>query len=77
MYFHTFVQWASDWGWIEQTLNSRRSPPETEVFFFLLLLLHKVGTVRMHWLVGQYSKPKLLMVWVCNYARLLEASVAI
>ena len=34
LYLHTFVQWASDWGWIEQTLNSRRSPPETEVFFF-------------------------------------------
>jgi hypothetical protein len=32
LYFHTFVLWASDWGWIEQTLNSRRSPPETEVF---------------------------------------------
>jgi hypothetical protein len=28
MYFHTFVLWASDWGWIEQTLHSRRSPPE-------------------------------------------------
>ena len=23
--------WALDWGWIEQTLNSHRSPPETEV----------------------------------------------
>ena len=30
-YFHTFVLWALDWGWIEQTLKSRRSPPETEV----------------------------------------------
>ena len=28
LYFHTFVMWALDWGWIEQTLNSRRSPPE-------------------------------------------------
>jgi hypothetical protein len=27
----------SDWGWIEQTLNSRQSPPETEVFFSLSL----------------------------------------
>ena len=27
--------WASDWGWIEQTLNSRRSPLETEVFLSL------------------------------------------
>jgi hypothetical protein len=32
LYFHTFVLWASDWGWIEQTLNSRRSPPETAIF---------------------------------------------
>jgi hypothetical protein len=39
MYLHTFVLWASDWGWIEQTLNSRRSPLETEVF---LLDLHNV-----------------------------------
>ena len=37
-YLHTFVQWASDWRWIEQTLNSRRSPSKTEVFFLLLLL---------------------------------------
>ena len=35
LYFHTFVMWASDWGWIEQTLNSRRSPPEAEVFLSL------------------------------------------
>ena len=40
MYFHTFVMWASDWGWIELTLNSRRSPPETEVF--LLYLMTKI-----------------------------------
>ena len=26
------VPWASDWGWIEETLNSRWSPPDTEVF---------------------------------------------
>ena len=32
LYFHTFVMWASDWGWIEQALHSRQSPPETEVF---------------------------------------------
>jgi hypothetical protein len=32
LYFHTFVLWASDRGWIEQTLNSRWSPLETEVF---------------------------------------------
>ena len=31
LYLHTFVMWALDWGWIEQTLNSRRSPLETEV----------------------------------------------
>ena len=36
-YFHTFVMWASDWGWIEQTLNSRRSPPETEVFLSMIV----------------------------------------
>ena len=35
LYFHTFVLWASDLGWIEQTLNSHRSPPETEVFVLL------------------------------------------
>ena len=35
-HFHTFVLWASDWGWIEQTLNSRRSPPEIEVTLLLL-----------------------------------------
>jgi hypothetical protein len=35
LYFHTFVLWASDWGWIKQTLNSRWSPPETEVFLSL------------------------------------------
>ena len=29
---HTFVLWALDWRRIEQTLHSRRSPPETEVF---------------------------------------------
>ena len=34
-YFHTFVLRALDWGWIEQTLNSRWSPPETEVFLSL------------------------------------------
>ena len=38
LYFHTFVMWALDWGWIEQTLNSRRSPPETEVFFLIFFL---------------------------------------
>jgi hypothetical protein len=32
LYFHTFVLWASDWEWIEQTLNSHRSPLKTEVF---------------------------------------------
>ena len=37
MYFHTFVMWASDWGWIEHTLDSRRSPPETEVFLSFYL----------------------------------------
>ena len=36
LYYHILVMWASDWGWIEQTLNSRRSPPETEVFSFSL-----------------------------------------
>jgi hypothetical protein len=36
LYFHTFVLWASDWGWIKQTLNSRQSPSETEVFLLLL-----------------------------------------
>ena len=32
LYLHTFVMWTLDWGWIEHTLNSRRSPLETEVF---------------------------------------------
>ena len=35
LYLHAFVLWALDWGWIEQTLDSRQSPPETEVFFSL------------------------------------------
>ena len=26
---------SQDWEWIEHTLNSRRSPPETEVFLLL------------------------------------------
>jgi hypothetical protein len=39
LYLHTFVLWASDWGWIEQTLNSRQSPLETEVFLSLSLSL--------------------------------------
>jgi hypothetical protein len=38
LYLHTFVLWASDWGRIEQTLHSRRSPPETEVFLSLWIL---------------------------------------
>ena len=29
--------WALDWGWIKQTLHSRRSPEETEVSLFLSL----------------------------------------
>ena len=33
LHLHTFVMWASDWRRTEQTLHSRRSPPETEVFF--------------------------------------------
>ena len=36
LYPHTFVLWASDWRKIEQTLHSRRSPMETEVFLLLL-----------------------------------------
>ena len=47
LYFHTFVLWALDWRWIEQTLNSRRSPPETEVF----LLLEKLY-VSCYYLLG-------------------------
>ena len=35
LHLHTFVLWASDWRRIEQTLHSRRSPPETEVFLLL------------------------------------------
>ena len=42
LYFHTFVQWASDWGWIEQTLNSRRSPPETEVFLSSEVIVSRI-----------------------------------
>ena len=39
LYFHTFVLWALDWGWIEQTLNSRQSPSGDQSFslFFLSL----------------------------------------
>ena len=52
LYFHTFVLWALDWGWIEQTLNSRRSPPETEVFLsfftFFFLLPQKEHQTNVH-----------------------------
>ena len=34
---YVLVLWALDWGWIEQTLNSRRSPPETKVSLYLML----------------------------------------
>ena len=37
LFLHTFVMWAWDWRWIEQTLNSRWSPPETEVFIIIIM----------------------------------------
>ena len=36
IYSHYLVLWASDWRRIEQTLHSRRSPPETEDFSLFL-----------------------------------------
>ena len=47
LYFHTFVLWASEWGWIEHTLNSRRSPPETEVFLSFSLEKVVLGSLKV------------------------------
>jgi hypothetical protein len=54
MYFHTFVLWASDWGWIEQTLNSRRSPHETEVFLLHGEYQTEVNCCLCYLQVGKY-----------------------
>ena len=58
LYLHTFVMWASDWRWIEQTLNSHRSPSETEVFLSLFSLYVYVYS-DLAYVVGNISELML------------------